>query len=202
MAAYRLTLEQYEAYQQRILRWSSATAGSAIRKDADGLPPLTVVKPAVATHAKAESIKRKAITAATVDPTMLSAVALNAAAAGDPPPQKRDPPPRQPVAAAPSKYRNARCNGYASRKEAARAAALQLLQKAGEIFELREQVPFLITVNGMKICKYTCDFSYRDLGGQQITEDVKSTVTAKLPVFRLKKRLMKAVLGIEIKEVL
>jgi hypothetical protein len=50
------------------------------------------------------------------------------------------------------------------------------------------------------VCKYISDFVYLE-NGQKIVEDVKSEYTRKLPVYRLKKKLVKAVHGIDIKEV-
>ena len=67
--------------------------------------------------------------------------------------------------------------------------------------DLKCQVRYPINVNGVKICAYIADFTYLDRKGILIVEDVKSDITRKLPVYRLKKKLMKAVYGIEIKEV-
>ena len=69
-------------------------------------------------------------------------------------------------------------------------------QKAGEIDELARQVRFRLDVNGVHVAVYVADFTYvRD--GERITEDVKGAIT---PVYRLKKKLMKACHGIEILE--
>ena len=68
---------------------------------------------------------------------------------------------------------------------------------AGIISDLRLQVPYVITVNGLKICKYVADFVYIDKG-YEVVEDVKGMKT---PTYNLKKKLMKAVHGIEIQEV-
>lgn len=85
---------------------------------------------------------------------------------------------------------------YASKREARRALELQLLARAGAISELREQVRYRITINGVKVCDYIADFVYRETG-VEITEDCKGFKT---PIYRLKKKLMQAVLGISIKE--
>lgn len=79
---------------------------------------------------------------------------------------------------------------------------LQLLEKAGEICNLKRQVKHKISVNGDHICSYISDNEY-DIKktGKHIVEDVKSEVTKKLPVYRLKKKLMWSVLRIEITEV-
>lgn len=88
---------------------------------------------------------------------------------------------------------------FASRKEAKRYSQLKLLEHAGAISGLRLQVPYPIVVNGVEVCKYVADFVYvRD--GAEVVEDTKSEYTAKLPLYRLKKKLVQAVHGIEIVE--
>ncbi len=101
-----------------------------------------------------------------------------------------------------SKYGNVRTtvNGhaFASKKEAARYQELLLLEKAGEIEKLELQPRFPISLNGQKVCTYVADFQYRE-NGHRIVEDVKSEGT-RTAIYLLKKRLMKAVLWIEILE--
>jgi hypothetical protein len=55
-------------------------------------------------------------------------------------------------------------------------------------------------VNGQKLGFYRGDFRYRH-NGVTVLEDVKSAFTAKIPVYRLKKKLVKALYGIDIVEV-
>lgn len=86
---------------------------------------------------------------------------------------------------------------FDSKKESERYKEL----KANGVSELECQVKFPIQINGVKICSYIADFTYLNERGEKIVEDVKSEMTRKLPVYRLKKKLMKAVYGIEIKEV-
>lgn len=105
-----------------------------------------------------------------------------------------------------SKHRNVKTKldgvSYDSAKEANRAAELKLVASAGQIRDLRTQVPFDLFVDKQKICTYIADFVYFDLAtSQRVVEDVKSDHTRKLPVYRIKKKLMKACLGIEIVEV-
>lgn len=99
---------------------------------------------------------------------------------------------------------------FDSKKEAARYQELVLLERAGEIRNLVLQPAFVLTVNGMKICSYKADFRYdqvqRDgLGmrmmGRGMTNVVEDVKGMKTPVYRLKKKLMKACHGIEIQEV-
>jgi len=84
---------------------------------------------------------------------------------------------------------------FDSKKEYNRWQELKFLQSIGEVICLRRQVTFQLSV-----CCYISDFVYRDKNGIEIVEDVKSNFTRKLPVYRLKKKLMKHELGIEIKE--
>lgn len=100
----------------------------------------------------------------------------------------------------PKKYRNTPTDGYASKREAKRAAELKLMQAAGQIVDLREQVKFVLIPKqeGERECSYVCDFAYRDYDGTHVVEDVKGVLT---PVFRIKRKLMLKVHGIRIREV-
>jgi hypothetical protein len=109
-----------------------------------------------------------------------------------------------------SKYGNKKTNGYASKKEAARAQMLKAMEINGEIIQLREQVPFeLIPAqyeNGKcveRACKYVADFvyvlpGYRPFQDITVVEDTKGY---REPVYRLKRKLMLKVHGIRIREV-
>lgn len=103
--------------------------------------------------------------------------------------------------AKPSKYRNVKTTvdgvTYDSKKEAKRAGELALLQRAGEISDLQRQVRYLLDVNGVPICHYRADFTYRERGAGFVVEDVKGVRT---PEFILKSKLMLAVHGITIRE--
>lgn len=91
---------------------------------------------------------------------------------------------------------------FDSKKESDRYGELRVLESAGEITELRTQVRIDCSVNGVTICRYFADFQYRHIKRNVlITEDVKSDATRKLPVYRLKKRLVHACTGIEIVEI-
>lgn len=91
---------------------------------------------------------------------------------------------------------------FDSAREAKRYGELLLLYKAGEIGEPALQPEFKIVVNGVEICKYRADFSYRVLDPPYhlriVVEDVKGVRT---PVYRLKKKLVEALYGIQIREV-
>ncbi len=103
-----------------------------------------------------------------------------------------------------SKYRNKRTyiNGmwFDSIKEANRYLSLVDMQNRFLISDLKRQVTFPLNINGHHICKYVADFTYTE-NGERIVEDVKSPMTRKLPVYVLKKALMKAILNIEIREI-
>jgi hypothetical protein len=87
---------------------------------------------------------------------------------------------------------------FASAKEAARYAELRTLERAGIIKGLILQPRFPLAVNGSKVCTYVADFEYRDEAGTRVIEDVKGVRT---DVYRIKNKLMRAVHGIDVKEV-
>ena len=94
---------------------------------------------------------------------------------------------------------------FDSKAEHKRWQYLALLEKAGEIRNLRLQVPFLLipatkrpSGGFERETKYIADFVYESKSGDQVVEDVKGAVT---PEFRLKRKLMLFVFGIEVKEV-
>jgi hypothetical protein len=88
---------------------------------------------------------------------------------------------------------------FDSQGEAARWQQLKLLEIGDNITELRRQVRYPLTVNGVEICLYVADFVYRDAAGLHV-EDFKSRATM-TDVYRLKKRLMAACHGITIEEI-
>lgn len=109
-----------------------------------------------------------------------------------------------------NKYHNIQTNGYDSRKEKRRADELKLLQRAGIIHDLKEQVRFELipsqyqNVNGERklierSCHYVADFVYVE-NGILIVEDVKSPVTRENAVYKIKKKLMLYTHGIKIRE--
>lgn len=86
---------------------------------------------------------------------------------------------------------------FDSQLEARRYAELKLLQAAGSITRLTIQPRFRLDVNGEHLCDYIADFSYFSAGAL-VVEDAKGVKTA---VYRLKKKLMLAIHGIEIIEI-
>lgn len=92
---------------------------------------------------------------------------------------------------------------FDSKKEAARYQELKLLQYAGEIGAILLQPAFPIKVNDVFICSYYADFAYPVLAtGETVYEDVKSEITRKDKTYRIKRKLVKALYGIDIVEVL
>ena len=99
-----------------------------------------------------------------------------------------------------NKYRNQKTitdgKVFDSRKEAMRYHELKLLEKAGEIKDLELQPRFTLLPSfrrdGKTIRKieYVADFQYKEADGTKIVEDVKSEITRKNPVYRLKKKLL------------
>lgn len=88
---------------------------------------------------------------------------------------------------------------FDSKKEATRYQELLLLERAGQIVELELQPRFDLVVNNQKIGFYKGDFRYKDVEtGNSIIEDVKGMKT---PVYNLKRKLVKALYGIDIVEV-
>lgn len=88
---------------------------------------------------------------------------------------------------------------FDSKIEANRYIILKERKLAGLIDELDTQKCFDIVVNDQKICSYLADFYYYCKERKTyITEDVKGR---RLPVYRLKKKLMKAVFDIDIIEI-
>ena len=88
-----------------------------------------------------------------------------------------------------------------SRAEMRRYEQLLLMQRSGEISDLVIHPRWLIQVNGRDICHYTADAQYID-HGILIVEDTKSPPTRKKRDYRIVKKLMEAVFGIQIKEVM
>jgi hypothetical protein len=89
---------------------------------------------------------------------------------------------------------------FDSQKEARRWEALVSEQKQGLIQNLQRQVRIPAVVNGIKVFTFVADYTYMK-GGKRVVVDCKSAFTRKLPVYRLKKRVLAALLQLEIVEV-
>lgn len=90
---------------------------------------------------------------------------------------------------------------FDSQAESRRYLWLKAEQAAGRIRDLVVHPVYPLVVNGQPIGRFVPDFHYvRD--GRVVVEDVKSPVTAALRVYQMKKRLLAALRGIEVVEVL
>lgn len=117
----------------------------------------------------------------------------------------------EPSTAPKGKYRNQRTEldgrTFDSKAEAKRYSELQLLVRCGQIRELQMQVRYEL-VPGVRLAgearakpaiTYVADFVYFDVqAGRLVIEDVKGMAT---DVYRIKRHLMKALLGLDITEV-
>lgn len=91
---------------------------------------------------------------------------------------------------------------FASRKEARRFADLRLMERAGQIKDLKVHPAFPLDVNGHPVCRYTADFSYVTTATEtRVVEDVKSPATRRETAYRIRFRLFRAIHGFEITEV-
>lgn len=105
-----------------------------------------------------------------------------------------------------NKYHARRSGAYASRKESRRAGELRLMQRAGVISGLREQVPYELIpaqrgADGRlleRACRYVADFVYTGSDGNTVVEDTKGVRT---PAYVIKRKLMLRVHGIAIREI-
>ena len=111
------------------------------------------------------------------------------------------------------KYRNQKVTidgiTFDSKREAGRYQELKALASKNLIEDFRHQVPFELAPGvrfsnekrAKPALRYVADFAYR-LDGRLVVEDVKSAITAKAAAYRIKRHLMMAVHGIEVKEVI
>jgi hypothetical protein len=87
---------------------------------------------------------------------------------------------------------------FPSRREASRYVDLKVLQACGIIRDLQLQKRYELRVCGDLVATYTADFVYYDVKAKQvIVEDSKGVRTA---VYKLKRKLMRALYGISILE--
>ena len=85
---------------------------------------------------------------------------------------------------------------FDSKAEGRRYKTLKLLERAGEITNLELQPRYDLIINEIKCGFYKADFRYLQ-DNELVVEDVKGVKT---PVYNLKKKLIKAIYGIEILE--
>jgi len=91
---------------------------------------------------------------------------------------------------------------FHSKKEAIRYSELKLLMLGGVVKDLCLQVSHELVVSGQSVCRYIADFVYQekcDKTGTWTTV-VEDTKGFKTPEYKLKKKLMKAIYDIDIRE--
>lgn len=86
---------------------------------------------------------------------------------------------------------------YASKWERECAAKLRLLERAGKITDLQEQVRFHLRLNGVLIETYVADFTWTEAGEPVVADAKAGLITID---YRRKRKWMKAHHGIEIRE--
>lgn len=98
---------------------------------------------------------------------------------------------------------------FDSGHEAHRYDELRLMQRAGEIRDLRRQVRYVL-IPAQRDSKgnlierqavYTADFVYKDRSGREIVEDAKAPPTRTEKDYILRRKLMLWVHGVRIREV-
>ena len=103
-----------------------------------------------------------------------------------------------------NKYRNEKITAdgitFDSKKEYYRYCELKLMERAGQIADIRRQVKFELIPkqDGERPVNYIADFVYKDGSGETVVEDTKGIRT---PEYIIKRKLMMYRYGIKIKEV-
>lgn len=109
-------------------------------------------------------------------------------------------------AAKPSKYRAKRCvvdgETFDSQREAREWVKLKALARREKIYGLIRQQPYRLLVHGRLIATYISDFEWDEWDAEhaallRIVADVKGVKTRD---YLIKKKLMKAIYGIDIRE--
>jgi hypothetical protein len=108
------------------------------------------------------------------------------------------------------RFKTAAGVAFDSDNEYDRYRDLQLLEKAGEIRNLKLHPRYDLSVNGAHICAYVGDYSYECLvegsdgrhkffqTWMKVCEDRKAGTVTQTRVFKLKRKLMKAIHNIDI----
>jgi len=105
-----------------------------------------------------------------------------------------------------SKYKNIKSNGFDSRKEEGYYYTLMALKNASNPSErvatIDRQVKYELIPkqDGERAVTYVADFVVTYSDGRKEVIDVKSEMTKKLPVYILKRKLMRYIHNIQIKE--
>ena len=116
--------------------------------------------------------------------------------------QQRTPTPKR------SKFGNVKTRGFDSKHEAKCARELQLRESAGEITNLRYQVPFELIPAQYddagklleRSCRYVADFTFWERAGIKSVYVVADAKGCRNAVFILKRKLMRFLKGIGVRE--
>lgn len=90
---------------------------------------------------------------------------------------------------------------FDSKKEAARYLELKAFESLGLIANLELQPQYVFELNGVRITSYKPDFRYHTPEGDTVVEDVKGGRATQTRDYRIRKKMMKAFYGIEVREV-
>lgn len=106
----------------------------------------------------------------------------------------------------PNKYGAKRCeeDGYqfASLAEREHYRTLKLRALAGEIEDLEVHPAYPFVVNEQKVGRFTPDFRHREVAtGKIVVTDVKGGRATRTEAYRLRKKLFKALYGLDVTEV-
>lgn len=107
----------------------------------------------------------------------------------------------------PGKYLNVKTEVdgilFDSQAEANHYWDLKQREREGEITDLELQPVFPLVVNGVRVAQYRADFAYVNVANRRrVIEDVKSEKTRADKVYQLKKKMVKAIYGIDVEEVM
>ena len=86
---------------------------------------------------------------------------------------------------------------FDSKKEAKRYGELKMLGVKG----LRVHGRWELEIKDVKLGVYESDFEYTDENGLLVVEDVKGGNATKTAVYRIKRKLMKAIYNIDVREI-
>ena len=89
---------------------------------------------------------------------------------------------------------------FASKREAEAFTKLRILERADRIRNLQRQVAFRLDVGGFHVCKYIADFTFEEYQNGEWVPVVADAKGYPTQVYKLKKKLMKACHGVEIRE--
>ena len=100
----------------------------------------------------------------------------------------------------PSKYRHKKTTvdgiKFDIKREAQFYSSLKQLERAGQVYEVELQRPYALTVNGQLVCTYRADFAfYNAIQKRNRVVDVKGVATKD---FNIKRKLMRAIYGIDV----